>query len=324
MNYEKIGEFIASKRKEKDLTQNELAKKVGVTDKAVSKWERGLGCPDVSILEVLAKELGVSVLELLKGRKIENEVINVTEADDYIKETFKVSKDVTKNNILNYFSKIIFYLILFISIIFICLSCYNYYKSSTGEIITIDDSVIENNSVELERLKSNIELLKNNRGILTEKEQEDMISYLEKLEKYSENYFVLKLDKNKKYSTNDIMVYYLEDIASTDFPAGIVIGYMNIFKNHNMYDDYKPRAILSNMYKEQLSSSSFINYYKKENQQYFNFKSTNSLIPIISYDYYPEDTLSYACDMMLATVTDRLKVYNLLTEDLLKAGGINE
>ena len=49
MNYEKIGEFISSKRKEKNMTQSDLAKKLGVTDKAVSKWERGLGCPDVSL-----------------------------------------------------------------------------------------------------------------------------------------------------------------------------------------------------------------------------------------------------------------------------------
>ena len=67
MNYEKIGEFIALKRKEKNLTQKDLAKKIGVTDKAVSRWERGIGCPDVSILEILSKELDVFVLELLKG-----------------------------------------------------------------------------------------------------------------------------------------------------------------------------------------------------------------------------------------------------------------
>lgn len=91
MNYEKIGEFIALKRKEKNLTQRDLAKKIGVTDKAVSRWETGLGCPDVSILEILSKELDVSVLELLKGRKIENEVINITEADDYIKQSAKVT-----------------------------------------------------------------------------------------------------------------------------------------------------------------------------------------------------------------------------------------
>ena len=87
MNYEKIGEFIKTKRKEMNLTQKELAERINVTDKAISKWERGQGCPDVSLLEVLSKELNVSILELLKGRTIENEVINVTEADDYIKDT---------------------------------------------------------------------------------------------------------------------------------------------------------------------------------------------------------------------------------------------
>ena len=93
MNYEKIGDFISKKRKEKNLTQKELALKIGVTDKAVSKWERGLGCPDVSILEMLASVLNVTILEILKGRIIENEIIPVTEANDYIKDTVKISND---------------------------------------------------------------------------------------------------------------------------------------------------------------------------------------------------------------------------------------
>ena len=61
LNQEKIGRFIAEIRKEKNMTQKELASKIGVTDKAVSKWERGLGCPDVSILELLANTLEVSI-----------------------------------------------------------------------------------------------------------------------------------------------------------------------------------------------------------------------------------------------------------------------
>lgn len=72
MNYDKIGSFIQQKRKDKGLTQKQLAEKLGVTDRAISKWERGQGCPDVSILEILSKELGCSILELLKGREIEN------------------------------------------------------------------------------------------------------------------------------------------------------------------------------------------------------------------------------------------------------------
>ncbi len=61
MNYDKIGSFIQQKRKSKNLTQKQLADKLGVTDRAISKWERGQGCPDVSILEILTKELDCSI-----------------------------------------------------------------------------------------------------------------------------------------------------------------------------------------------------------------------------------------------------------------------
>ena len=100
MNYDKIGKFIQEKRKQQGLTQKELAQKLGVTDKAVSKWERGLGCPDVSILEQLSKTLNVSILEILKGRTIENEMIKVTEMNDYVKETVEYSKNQNINKIL--------------------------------------------------------------------------------------------------------------------------------------------------------------------------------------------------------------------------------
>jgi len=114
VNYDKIGEFILKKRKDKNLTQKGLASKIGVTEQAVSRWERGLGCPDVSILEVLVKELDISILELLKGRKIENEVMKVTEADDYIKESLNVSNKMIKDKIIDKASKIILLPILII------------------------------------------------------------------------------------------------------------------------------------------------------------------------------------------------------------------
>lgn len=67
-----IGETIASLRKEKGMTQNELAEKMNVTDKAVSKWERDLSCPDVNTISKLADILEVSVEELLKVKKKDN------------------------------------------------------------------------------------------------------------------------------------------------------------------------------------------------------------------------------------------------------------
>ncbi len=71
MEQEKIGKFILQLRKEKNMTQKELAEKLGVTDRAISKWENGRGMPDLSLMKALCDELGISVNELLSGEKIE-------------------------------------------------------------------------------------------------------------------------------------------------------------------------------------------------------------------------------------------------------------
>jgi transcriptional regulator with XRE-family HTH domain len=67
-----MAHFISQTRKEQGLTQKELAEKLGVTDKAVSKWERGLSCPDISLLMDLSDALGVTVSELLQGEKADS------------------------------------------------------------------------------------------------------------------------------------------------------------------------------------------------------------------------------------------------------------
>ena len=73
MDQLKIGKFIADCRKEKGLTQWQLAEKLGITDKAISKWERGIAMPDTSIMLELCDILGISVNELLNGEKLNME-----------------------------------------------------------------------------------------------------------------------------------------------------------------------------------------------------------------------------------------------------------
>ncbi|MBR2342858.1 MAG: helix-turn-helix transcriptional regulator [Clostridia bacterium] len=73
MNQTKIGRFIAECRKRQGLTQMQLADRLGITDKAVSKWERGIAMPDTSIMLELCDILGISVNELLCGEKISME-----------------------------------------------------------------------------------------------------------------------------------------------------------------------------------------------------------------------------------------------------------
>lgn len=71
MNQEKIGKFILELRKEKNMTQQELADKIGVTDRAISKWENGRGMPDLSLMKPLCEVLGISINDLISGEKID-------------------------------------------------------------------------------------------------------------------------------------------------------------------------------------------------------------------------------------------------------------
>ena len=86
MNSYITGPAIKRFREARQLTQAQLAEKIGVSDKAVSKWETGKGLPDISLVEPLARSLGVSVLELMNGEQIinRNTGCNVLRAKFYV------------------------------------------------------------------------------------------------------------------------------------------------------------------------------------------------------------------------------------------------
>ena len=92
MNQVKIGLFIAQLRKEKNLTQEQLAEKLGITNKSVSRWENGKNMPDYSILKDLCEILEVDVNELLRGEKLNN-IQNNDNFDMILKEYYKMKKD---------------------------------------------------------------------------------------------------------------------------------------------------------------------------------------------------------------------------------------
>ena len=73
MNQEKIGKFIAQCRKDKKMTQSELAEKLNVTDRSVSNWENGRNMPDLSLFKPICDELGVTINELLSGERLKKE-----------------------------------------------------------------------------------------------------------------------------------------------------------------------------------------------------------------------------------------------------------
>ena len=81
LDYTEIGRRIARRRKELGLTQSELAEKLQVTAKAVSRWERGVGFPDIHLLEPLAEALDLTLIELMQSERIEEPVSHAIMSD---------------------------------------------------------------------------------------------------------------------------------------------------------------------------------------------------------------------------------------------------
>ncbi len=90
---EKFGVFLVLLRKQKGFTQKQLAQKLFISDKAVSKWERGLSMPDISLFTPLAGLLGVTITELLSGQRIEEpESLNIQEVEKLVTGTIEISE----------------------------------------------------------------------------------------------------------------------------------------------------------------------------------------------------------------------------------------
>ena len=131
MDNNKIGKFIASLRKEKGLTQQELGERLFVTDKAVSKWERGLSLPDIKILEKLALELNVDVSEILFGERGKNKKINIQEEIDKAIAIIEENRIQKKNETKRKVKKIsITTISIFIIMFLVLIIRYKYYHPS--------------------------------------------------------------------------------------------------------------------------------------------------------------------------------------------------
>ena len=98
MDQYKIGRFIAENRKQKNMTQEALGSKVGVTNKTVSRWETGRYMPDLDTIPVLCDELGITANELLCGEKLDE---NYKEkADENVMDVLAVNKSINKRKLL--------------------------------------------------------------------------------------------------------------------------------------------------------------------------------------------------------------------------------
>ena len=153
MNQEKVGKFISTLRKEKGMTQQEFANKIGVTDKAVSKWENGRCLMDISLLKPISDCLDISVIELMNGERIENE-IDKFKSNEFVDETLELAKSNIKSKLFSGIRVVI--CVLFIILLFIGYCSYKLIASECiykcyCDDVTLNglsfDSVINVNSV---------------------------------------------------------------------------------------------------------------------------------------------------------------------------------
>ena len=122
MNQEKIGKFIAKVRKEKNITQKELAMKLNITDRAISHWENGRSMPDAGIMLELCKLLDINVNELLSAKKIIKESYNEQAEENLLEMRREIESKNKKILILNRiitFLGVVIYLLIILSTILI-------------------------------------------------------------------------------------------------------------------------------------------------------------------------------------------------------------
>lgn len=129
MDKEQFGRFVYQLRKEKNMTQKELGEKLHLTDKAVSKWERGLSYPDICVLDDLSQALDVSVVELLNGERAKSDaVMDTGKVQELIDYSLQISNEEIKRKRERSRLIIIICVVLIMLIFSICLNIFNYVR----------------------------------------------------------------------------------------------------------------------------------------------------------------------------------------------------
>ena len=228
MNQEKIGKFIKEKRKEKDLTQEELASKLRVSNRTISKWENGVCLPDYAMINDLCKELDISINEFLSGEEIEEESYQKTLEENMIKS---INYKVKKNNAKIVFMSIIGFIILFI-LGFVFHHIYFYLSNNSVENINYRSKDLETRKIVYDKVTSNDLANQNidNKFSIYIPEDWKLENDVSKSTLVDSNCRIFF----KNYSTNDDEVGGFIKVCMND-----VYGYNDIdYKEHELYSTY--------------------------------------------------------------------------------------
>lgn len=222
MEQDKIGKFIAKVRKDKKMTQEELAERLGVNSKSISRWENGKCMPDLSLLTPLSNELGISVNEILAGEKIEK--ITKEESDKIMNNSLESYTKIEKQKLLKNTLIIVIFIIVFIPILI--LSFNQFRKDKWGDSVGTSWSSLytrrysskffkaleNNNYVELEKILGSFDSCYNHES------KEDYIKKLKELQKLGVE-FISHEYHSAWLSDNDWLVGYRIKVKYQDSPV---------------------------------------------------------------------------------------------------------
>ncbi len=298
MDQEKIGKFIAYKRKEKNMTQKELASKIGVTDKAVSKWERGIGCPDISYLDDLSKALDISIVELLKGKEIDD--VEIQEQD--IIESMNYSKNYTKKQIKNTINTVLYSVIIIISI---CLLVFNLINRIVLNNVFHSNIVTTSEHVNTDFDKY-YNIIENNKGKYTNEEYTKILKYIE-ISKKRFNDKTKEFYMKEKYTIKDLYLfdeYYNNNLSEILFNEES----LNVYKIIIKYDNSK----VDNMAK----------YYRYSTYVNSSIKSLDDFI-YNTYNYSNNTKVNHIMHITFILNMEYSKE-EIILKDIIEVGEINE
>lgn len=280
MNHTKVGIFIREIRKEKGFTQKELAEQLGITDKAVSKWERGINCPDISLLEDLANLLDITVLELIKGKRLTKETkINNKDIIDTMKYSRKnIIQEIkrTYKFCACFIVSIILLLILITnlkSILFeysmIDMTKQDYYTLTILSNINSSNQTSYNNFKKelhdlIENTNQKIDKILTDQGIYTEDEYIIIKQNITLMKQFLENGKNEKYLEQTSYDFLQLLQFYLDH---QDIYTGY-INYKEIYKILLKYDNTKGEQLINYVFKNQSLMEEYIYIYNYLEQPY--------------------------------------------------------
>lgn len=236
MDNKKIGLFIATQRKNKNLSQKQLAERINVTDKAISRWETGKGMPEVSLLQPLANELGVSLSELLNGELLEQNEASKC-ADQIIVDTMKKSN--RKSKLLIVAISLVLVLSVIIGAISIGKSKPNTFENIPKTIVEQSENVDFNAVVSVPNVNSNsIYKYKSSYLVIDKELVFESLSRDKTIESKKENPSEDGLDLMNNYITFDDDSYLISGSANVIYKTPFAERISYVFHPYISYGHY--------------------------------------------------------------------------------------